>query len=114
MTELAEKLQVKEDGIRVVNPPADLALDLPAPSGANEGVLAFVLNRADVETHAGPALDAARADRVAWIAYPKGGQLGTDLNRDRLWDAIEGQCVRPVRQISIDSTWSALRFRPAV
>lgn len=30
------------------------------------------------------ATAAARADRLAWIGYPKGGQLGTDLNRDRL------------------------------
>ncbi len=113
MADLAEKLQVKEDGIRVLNAPADVDLDLPAPSGANEGVLVFVRTRADVEAHAKPALDAARADLLAWIAYPKGGQLDTDLNRDRLWEAVEGEGVRPVRQVAIDGTWSALRFRPA-
>lgn len=42
-----------------------------------------------------------------------GGQLGTDLNRDRLVAALADQGVQPARQISIDDTWSALRFRPA-
>jgi hypothetical protein len=42
-----------------------------------------------------------------------GGQLVTDLNRDRLVAALADQGVQPVRQISIDDTWSALRFRPA-
>ena len=42
-----------------------------------------------------------------------GGQLGTDLNRDRLVAALADQGVRSVRQISIDDTWSALRFRSA-
>ena len=56
---------------------------------------------------------AARADRLAWIGYPKGGQLGTDLNRDRLATALAGQGVQPVRQVSVDGTFSVLRFRPA-
>ena len=30
----------------------------------------------------------ARADRLAWIGYPKGGRFGTDLNRDRLVAAL--------------------------
>jgi hypothetical protein len=56
---------------------------------------------------------AARADRLAWISYPKGGRLGTDPNRDRLAAALAAHGVQPVRQVSIDDTWSALRFRPA-
>ncbi len=56
---------------------------------------------------------AARADRLAWIDYPKGGRLGTDLNRDLLVAALAARGVQPVRQVSIDDTWSAPRFRPA-
>jgi hypothetical protein len=61
----------------------------------------------------GVSVAAARADRLPWIGYPKGGQLGTDLNRDRLAAALALRGVQPVRQVSIDDTWSALRFRPA-
>jgi hypothetical protein len=53
------------------------------------------------------------ADRLAWIAYPKAGQLDTDLNRDVLGKLLEEEGVRPVRQIALDEVWSALRFRPA-
>lgn len=46
-------------------------------------------------------------------AYPKAGQLGTDLNRDILGGALAGEGVQPVRQVAIDEVWSALRFRPS-
>ena len=57
--------------------------------------------------------EAARRDKLAWIAYPKAGKLGTDLNRDILSAALAVEGVQPVRQIAIDEVWSALRFRPA-
>ena len=57
-------------------------------------------------------MDAARRDALAWVAYPKAGQLGTDLNRDRLAGLLAERNVRAVRQVSIDDVWSALRFRP--
>jgi hypothetical protein len=44
---------------------------------------------------------------------PKGGQLGTNLNRDQLVTALVGQGVQPVRQVSISDTRSAWRFRTA-
>ena len=50
---------------------------------------------------------------LAWVAYPKGGRLGTDLNRDVLAGLLAERGVRAVRQVSIDETWSALRFRPS-
>lgn len=113
MAELSKKLQIREAGIRVLHAPADVHLDLPEPASPEAGVLVFVRSRAELEARVGPALEAARADRLAWIAYPKASQLGTDLNRDSLWAALEGRGVRPVRQVAIDDVWSALRFRPA-
>jgi hypothetical protein len=37
----------------------------------------------------------------------------TDLSRDDFWELLTGAGLRPVTQISIDDTWSALRFRPS-
>ncbi|MBW3554321.1 MAG: hypothetical protein KY466_12455 [Gemmatimonadetes bacterium] len=48
---------------------------------------------------------------LAWIAYPKAGQLRTDLNRDVRAAGAHG--LKGLRQIAIDEVWSALRFRPA-
>ena len=52
-------------------------------------------------------------DGVAWVAYPKAGQLDTDLNRDVLAGLLRARGVAPVRQIAIDDVWSALRFKAA-
>lgn len=49
----------------------------------------------------------------AAVAYPKAGQLDTDLNRDVLWKRLLKSDVQGVRQIALDSVWSAMRFRPA-
>ena len=98
--------------------PPDVALDVPddvatvADAGAADAVLAFVRVAIELDTVAAPALVAAREDRLAWVAYPKAGQLDTDLNRDRLAAQGHERGVQPVRQISIGQVWSALRFRP--
>jgi hypothetical protein len=114
--DISGKLQIRPgQSVAVLNAPPGLELpDLRAAATAAEAdvVLAFVARHDDLPS-AEPAIQAARADRLAWIGYPKGGQLGTDLNRDRLAAALTGRGVRPVRQVSIDDTGSALRFRPA-
>jgi hypothetical protein len=117
--DLAAKLQIKPDTrVAVIGRPADgpdlaqlgpLASD-PAAAGA---VVAFARRRGDLTGIASPAVQAAREDRLAWIAYPKAGQLGTDINRDSLASAVAEFGVRPVRQVSLDDVWSALRLRPA-
>ncbi len=113
---LARKLTVKAGGkLRVIGRPRDVDLgDVDVTSLASaKDVLVFVTTAADLGRLAGPMIEAARADRLAWAAYPKAGQLGTDLNRDSLARALEKQGVQPVRQVALDEVWSAMRFRPA-
>ena len=118
--ELSQKLQIRP-GQKV----ATLTGSVDQPAALGDGwettdspetadvVLAFVRLRADLDTVAAPAITAALDDRLAWIAYPKAGQLGTDLNRDVLSEILTARGVQPVRQVAIDDVWSALRFRPA-
>ncbi len=55
--------------------------------------------------------DALPGLAYVWIAYPKGGRA--DINRDSLWPIVaEHTGMRPITQVSLDDTWSALRFRP--
>jgi hypothetical protein len=114
--DVRSKLQLKSgQSVAVLNPPQGLVLPgvvAAATAAEADAVLAFVVRQDDLGS-AEQAVAAARADRLAWIGYPKGGQLGTDLNRNRLVAALADQGVQPVRQVSIDDTWSALRFRPA-
>lgn len=114
--DISSKLQIKPgQSIAILNAPPDLAIPrtpAAASAGDAEVVIAFVTRLGDLPS-AEQAIAAAREDRLVWISYPKGGQLGTDLNRDRLAAALSTYGVQPVRQISVDGTWSALRFRPA-
>ena len=112
---LARKMNLK-DGMkmRVVGKPAGVSLgDIPAvTSGKADSILVFVKTLADVDAKCGPVVEAAKADGLAWVAYPKAGQLGTDLNRDILWKHLLKSGIQGIRQVAIDDTWSALRFRP--
>jgi len=115
--DLTGKLQIKRgQSVAVVNPPPGLVLPgvvATATAADADAVVAFVTRQEDLDS-AEQAVAAARTDRLAWISYPKGGRLGTDLNRDRLsprpWPLM---ACSPSDQVSIDDTWSALRFRPA-
>jgi hypothetical protein len=52
-------------------------------------------------------------DSVLWFAYPKGtSKIKTDINRDILRSLGETVRLTTVSAISIDETWSAIRFRP--
>ena len=44
-----------------------------------------------------------------WVLYPKGNK--SDINRDSLWPIVGEFGFRPITQIAVDDTWSALRFR---
>jgi len=44
-----------------------------------------------------------------WVLYPKGNKA--DINRDSLWPILADFGFRPISQVSVDETWSALRFR---
>jgi len=112
---LAKKLNLKAaTKLRVLGKPKEVDLgDVEVTSLANvRDVLVFVTRITDLDRVAGPMLEAARADRIAWAAYPKAGQLGTDLNRDILAKELQKRGAQPVRQVAIDEVWSALRFRP--
>ncbi len=114
--DLTAKLQIKPgQSVAVLNSPPGVTLPASVPGTEPrhaDAVIGFAVRRDDLG-RLSEVIGAARADRLAWIGYPKGGKLGTDLNRDLLAGALAAQGIEPVRQISIDETWSALRFRPA-
>ena len=62
----------------------------------------------------GAAFDADAAALMAvpvvWVLYPKANRA--DVNRDSLWRLIAPYGLRPITNVAVDETWSALRFRP--
>ena len=98
-------LEIPDDCLVVSEP-------LDASDASEAAVVSFVTRSEELDDRAGPAIAAAREDRLAWIAYPKARQLGTDLNRDVLASLVQARGAQPVRAVSINDVWSALRFRP--
>jgi hypothetical protein len=135
-TSLAGKLQLKAaQRLRVLNAPQGyverLEQELPgitvsrkgdtdaerlaaSGSGSTDAVLLFVNSLAEAQRLAPTAIGAVEANGRLWMAYPKGtSKVKTDVNRDRLWEAIKPLGWLATRQIALDDIWSAMRFRPA-
>jgi hypothetical protein len=94
--------------------PVDVELvTTPVSSDNFDLVLQFVRNKADVEKDIPKTIELVQPGGRLWISYPKqSSKVTTDINRDILWKIFPNSEWRPVTQISIDETWSALRFRP--
>ena len=116
-SELARKLNLKSGmRARVIAQPAQLDLSALATTSDSdvEGTIAFVRTMEDVDRVAHEVVEAAKRGKVTWMAYPKAKQLGTDLNRDILWKTMRERGIEANRQVSINDTWSAMRFRTGV
>ena len=84
------------------------------PEGTFGFVHLFVKNSQELEELRQVATAALEYDGLFWISYPKrSAKVATDLNRDVLWGLMGDTGLRPVTQVSVDQTWSAMRFRPS-
>jgi predicted transport protein len=120
--QLLKKLQLKVgQSLLILNAPegyADMLVDsLPGVTCVTkspkrcDGVFLFAQMRDELVTWFDTAVSTLIPDGLLWIAYPKkSGKLETDLTRDAGWETVFKSGWRGVRQISIDTTWSALRF----
>lgn len=76
-------------------------------------VLVFATTQKELESIVKKAAKAGRHDCLFWACYPKGtGKIESDIKRDTVWKAMKMAGLRPVTQIAIDETWSAMRGRP--
>lgn len=76
-------------------------------------VQVFATSMSELEILITKVAEAGKYDCLFWICYPKGGgKIKSDIKRDKVWDAFALANLRPVTQIAIDETWSALRGRP--
>lgn len=124
--ELAKKLRFPADSDRVI------VLDAPdgyvehlglsskhthpdeQQAGSYDFVQMFFRSIRDVEVGVAKALHAIKPDGLLWLCYPKGGaKAGTDLTRDKGWETVKAAGYDGIALVSLDETWSAMRFRPA-
>jgi hypothetical protein len=73
----------------------------------------FATSKAELLQLLNEHLTAGKYDCLFWLCYPKGGgKITSDLNRNIVWETAAVKNIRPVTNVSIDETWSALRMRP--
>lgn len=113
---IAARLHLKPGhSVRLIRAPEQSILG-PLPSGvqllksgAADVAVFFAHDQSDLEAHLPEAMKAANDS--LWIAYPKIASGKADLSRQVVHDAFRLAGWKPVAQISIDDTWSAIRGR---
>ena len=118
--ELINKLKFKDTGI-ILNAPKSLENEFVkigfqtvfSKIEKSKNTLVFINNNQEYLDFLNKDLGKIEPDSVLWFAYPKGtSKIKTDINRDTIRVTGEGFGITTVTAISIDDTWSALRFRP--
>ncbi|NSW94742.1 MAG: hypothetical protein HPY62_08565 [Bacteroidales bacterium] len=126
MKTLLEKLNYKnQPRIAVINPESypdimkepqlkdvriDTEIDQRYPY---EFMILFVKNVNEVKKLVPLALHNLVDDGILWFCYPKktSKRLSADIDRDHGWSVLNDYGFYGIRQVSVDDTWSALRFR---
>lgn len=120
MQDVINKLRFKDNGT-VLNAPKEIKdafIALGMKTSFNKDVkstntLIFINNNEEFLNFLKHDLENIEPDSIVWFAYPKGtSKIKTDINRDTIRATAEGFGLKTVTAISIDETWSALRFRP--
>jgi hypothetical protein len=114
---VADKLLIKPGTSLWVSDDERRALLGPLPSGVEatsdpskaSTSIVFADDATSVRERFATDAEALAGSGNLWVLYPKGNR--TDINRDSLWPILTDYGLRPITQVSIDDTWSALRFR---
>lgn len=118
--DLIKKMHIGEGQLYLVNAPAatmdafngtDAVTRLTGKKPIGQVVL-FAKDQKELDEHFAKVLPRLGDDALLWIAYPKkSGSIKSDISRDAGWDGLTAAKYVPVTQVSVDSDWSALRFR---
>lgn len=119
MKDILPKLKFKDSGV-VINAPAaiekemvKLGFSTSFGKTKSANTLVFINDSKEYTTFLKNSLKHIEPDSVLWFAYPKGtSKIKTDINRDTIRETGEQYGITTVTAVSINDTWSALRFRP--
>jgi len=120
MQEIIKKFKFKDKGV-VLKAPTEIGSEFVklgfktnfTGSAKSTNTLVFINNNKEYLDFLKNNLKNVEPDSVLWVAYPKGtSKIKTDINRDTIRVTGEEYGITTVTAISINDTWSALRFRP--
>ena len=114
---VGDKLLIKPNSTLWADPAARVDLIRPLPDGVRQVTtpaaaatrLVFAEDARSLRATLDAHCDGIRQPGNLWIAYPKANRA--DINRDSLWPILGDYGLRPISQVAVDDTWSALRFR---
>lgn len=117
---LAKKLKLMQDEKNLIMNASDsfraLMNDIPhdvTPKHHDyEFVMIFIRSKEEVFNYAPVVMQSLKEDAKLWFCYPKKTSgIKTDINRDEGWELVWQKGFGAVASVSVDNTWSALRFR---
>ena len=126
MTDLFKKLQlpVSLDEILILNEPEGFAQELNKLKNITikesliqvseiDFALIFITEKKQIENRIETVYPKLVGDAIVWFAYPKrtSALYNAQINRDNGWGVLGDYNLEPVRQVSINDHWSAIRFR---
>lgn len=119
MQEIIKKLKFKNSAV-VINAPSYMSESFLGlgytdkfDKAKSASTLIFIDDSKALTQFLKSGLKKIEFDSILWLAYPKGtSKIKSDINRDSIRETCEEFGITTVTAISIDETWSALRFRP--
>ncbi|MBM4263724.1 MAG: hypothetical protein FJ145_20155 [Deltaproteobacteria bacterium] len=123
MTPLFKKLNLGDNKtILVLNAPDSFEIELSQISGVtiqrkvsstSAFALGFAMTREQLDRVSATLVKVSKGDAIVWVAYLKATskRYAGEFNRDNGWTVLGNAGFEPVRQVSIDADWTALRFR---
>lgn len=100
-----------------INVPESFSCSLPYSNesdarGKYDYVHIFVRDTAELAKYLPEGLEHLDHDGLFWVTYPKKSSgIETDISRDNGWDLVYKAGYGPVSLVSLDETYSAMRFR---
>ena len=120
MLDIIKKFKFKGAGV-ILNAPANIEKEFVKmgfkttfdKNSKSKNTVVFINNNKEYTDFLKNGLKNVESDSILWFAYPKGtSKIKADINRDTIRVTGEQFGITTVTTISIDDTWSALRFRP--
>ncbi len=124
MSELVRKLRIAVgQQVAIINSPVGFEEELGElpdgvvlshdVTGTTQMALLFANNSSDLTGSARELAQIPGKNGLLWIAFPKRSSgIESDLGRDKGWELLWEAGLRGIALISIDKTWSAMRFVP--
>lgn len=118
--QIYKKMGISDNSkVLIINAPSETIkeLNLPVKPAFNKSesrvfdhIILFIKNKNQLDNEFPKYKKLITETGKLWVAWPKGRQLGTDLNRNEVIKIGYNHGLVESMNLSIDNTWTALKF----